>query len=590
MIAALNMLQPVVNNDVNVFTPYAEAKDIHPEQTAKTSFKRVYAKLADNADKPDSQSVPGKYHTESDAGSISGLDEANTATTKTDAVKLLRELKLALKEKSRGETETNGESDAANPAIPESLMGMLQKLEQTVTTAVVEKSDAGDKQLASLIKELKTVLIKIQEACSADKPGIQQNVPVTAGVIQSMAMPEQAEVQENQQYAPVNAEVRRSMALLDQVEKMLAAEPTQKTVQEDVTAKSEAVPLKAGMKSDSMTWMEYMQQKQPEQKAGQATAAGQNAGSSGISAQEPETRTVITQLMPASPRAQGVSEQNPQQQAAATSEKLSESAIGGAPQLAGVKEGNAESSSFRSTNSVVGHNGENPANMLKNDNSQKSVENSELSKIEIILHEAASKEKSGFTEGGAQQNAGEKGGNDSSGQTLVTGVRGFEMAVQNNVQPQVPPQNENAKTPVQEHIMNQVKENLAQYEPTARGGNITMRLHPEELGELKINMRMDDMRVKVEIVAQNQVVKDTIMQNVDNLREMLSRQNITIDRFDVSAGGGQGSNQTFREGRQMAGDMQYKSYDDTPVMMEDAVGQKNSYWEPTENSLVNLRL
>lgn len=590
MIAALNMLQPVVNNDVNVFTPYAEAKDVQPEQTAKTSFKRVYAKLAGNADKPDSQSVPGKYHTESDAGSTSGLDEANKATTKTDAAKLLRELKHALKEKSEGETETNGESDAANPAIPESLMGMLQKLEQTVTTAAVEKSESSDKQLASLIKELKSVLIKIQEACSADKPGIQQNVPVTAGVIQSMAMPEQAEVQENQQYAPVNAEVRRSMALLDQIEKMLAAEPTQKTAQDDATAKSEAVPLKTGMKSDSMTWMEYMQQKQPEQKAGQATAAGQNAGSSGISAQEPETHTVITQLMPASPRAQGVSEQTPQQQAAAASEKLSESAIGGASQLVGVKEGNAESSSFRSTNSVVGHNGENPANMLKNDNSLKSVENSELSKIEIILHEAASKEKSGFTEGGTQQNAGEKGGNDSSDQTLVTGVRGFEMAVQNNVQPQVPPQNENAKTPVQEHIMNQVKEKLAQYDPTTRGGNITMKLHPEELGELKINLRMDDMRVKVEIVAQNQVVKDTIMQNVDNLREMLSRQNITIDRFDVSAGGGQGSNQTFREGRQMAGDMPYKSYDDTPAMMEDAVGQKNSYWEPTENSLVNLRL
>jgi flagellar hook-length control protein FliK len=588
MIAALNMLQPTVSNDVN--TSHAEAKDVRQEQTTKTSFKRVYAKLAGNADKPGSQSVSDKSRVESDTGSTSGLDEENTATTKTDVVKLLRELKHALKEKSERETGTNGESDAANPIIPESLMGMLQKLEQTVTNVVAEKSEAGDKQLLLLTKELKSVLTKIQEACSADKTGVQQTVPVAAGVISITAMPEQKGVPENQQCAPVTAGVRRSMALLEQIEKMLADDSAQKTAQIDASVKSSAVPVSTDMKSDSITWMEYMLQRQQEQKAGQATTAGQNAGSSGTNAQEPETRTVITQLMTASTRAQNASESVQQQQASTASEKPSESAIDGVSQSAGVKKVNAESSSIRSANPVVGRNGENPANMPKTDNSQKSAENSELSKVEIIMHEAATKEKSGFTDGGAQQNAGEKGGNSSTNSTLATSLRGFEQAVQNTTQPQVQPQNENVKTPVQEHIMNQVKEKLAHYEPTSQGGNITMKLHPDELGELKINLRMDAMRVKVEIVAQNQVVKDTIMQNVDNLRDMLSSRNITIDRFDVSTGGGQGSNQAFREGRQMAGDMPYKSYDDMPAMMEDAVGQINSYWEPTEKSLVNLRL
>jgi flagellar hook-length control protein FliK len=588
MIAALNMLQPTIHNDVN--TSHVEAKDVHPEQTAKTSFKRVYAKLAGNADKSVSQSEHDKSHVESDAGSTSGLDEANTATTKTDAVKLLLELKHALKEKSEGETETNGESDAVHPVITESLMGMLQKLEQTITTAAVEKSETGDKQLALLTKELKSVLTKIQEACSADKPGIQQTVPVITGVTPSMSIPEQADMPENQQCAPVSAGVRRAMALLDHIEKMLADDSAQKTAQDDASVKSAAVSVSTDKKSDSITWMEYVLQKQQEQKADQTTAAGQKADSSRGKAQEPETRTGITQSMTVSTRAQSASESVPQQQAESISTKPAESDVDADSLPAGVKKDNSESFSLRSKNPVVGRNGENPVNMPKTDNSLKSAENSEISKVEIILHETASKEKSGFTDGGTQQNAGEKGGNSSTNSTLVTSIQGFEQAVQNTSQPQVQPQNENVKTPVQEHIMNQVKEKLAHYEPTAQGSSITIKLHPEELGELKINMRMDAMRVKVEIVAQNQMVKDTIMQNVDNLRDMLSSRNITIDRFDVSTGGGQGSNQAFREGRQMAGDMPYKSYNDMPAILEDAVGQKNSYWEPTENSLVNLRL
>ena len=205
------------------------------------------------------------------------------------------------------------------------------------------------------------------------------------------------------------------------------------------------------------------------------------------------------------------------------------------------------------------------------------------------FQEAMSKEKFSFSDGGAQQNPGGQGGSTAASPTPAINVSGFEISVQNQGQTQVQLQPENVKIPVQEHIMNQVKEKLAQYEPASRVDTITMKLNPGELGELKINMRMEDMRLKVDIVAQNQMVKDTIMQNVDSLRDMMSRQNITIDRFDVSTGGGQGSNQAFREGRNAAGSMPYMPYDVTPASGEEIIVQKAGYWDSNDNQLVNLR-
>jgi flagellar hook-length control protein FliK len=590
MVAALNMPQPMVNNDVTVSSSHAEANDMRPEQSSKTSFKRVFDKLAGNNDRSDSKSVHDIKNADSNSGKTSVADETNTANSKATAVKLLREMKQALMEKTEGKRERTDETGAVNPAIPESMMGMLQRLEQSVTAATAEKSETGDKQLALLINELKSVINKGQEAQGSDETGNQLTALVAARVNRSIAMPENADGAGDQQSAPVTAEGSRATALLEQIEKMLADDPEQKNAQIDASVKSGAIPVRSDKQSTATTWIEYLLQRQQEETTGQKPAIGQNEGESGIKAQEPETRKVITQLMTASTHAQGVSEQPSQQQPVTTSGKSAESAIGGDASPSGVKGGNSEGFSCRSASPATGHNSVNPVNVSKTDNLLKSAESQDVSKVEIIYREVASKEKSEFTDGGTQQNSGEKGGNSSTNSILATSAHGFELTAQNTTQPQVPSQSENVKTPVQEHIMNQVKEKLAHYEPAAQGGNITMKLHPEELGELKINMRMDAMRVKVEIVAQNQVVKDTIMQNVDNLRDMLSSRNITIDRFDVSTGGGQGSNQAFREGRQMAGDMSYKSYDDTPAMLEDVVGQKNGFWEPAENSLVNLRL
>ena len=51
-----------------------------------------------------------------------------------------------------------------------------------------------------------------------------------------------------------------------------------------------------------------------------------------------------------------------------------------------------------------------------------------------------------------------------------------------------------AKNPLGEHITNQIREKLDAGGHGPDKGQITLKLHPEELGELKINMRMEDQR------------------------------------------------------------------------------------------------
>lgn len=101
-----------------------------------------------------------------------------------------------------------------------------------------------------------------------------------------------------------------------------------------------------------------------------------------------------------------------------------------------------------------------------------------------------------------------------------------------------------------EQIISQIKEKLAEQRISADNGQVTLKLNPAELGELKITVRMDDQRVRVDVVAENRMVKDALMQNIDILKEALARQNVSMERFDVSTGGRQLFDHGFREGRQ----------------------------------------
>ncbi|NTV85066.1 MAG: flagellar hook-length control protein FliK, partial [Bacteroidales bacterium] len=85
-----------------------------------------------------------------------------------------------------------------------------------------------------------------------------------------------------------------------------------------------------------------------------------------------------------------------------------------------------------------------------------------------------------------------------------------------------------------EQILDQVRSRLAEHRIDPDNGQVTLRLHPQELGELKISVRMDDQRLRVEIVAENRTVKDALMQNIASLKVALARLNLEVKRFNVT--------------------------------------------------------
>jgi flagellar hook-length control protein FliK len=106
---------------------------------------------------------------------------------------------------------------------------------------------------------------------------------------------------------------------------------------------------------------------------------------------------------------------------------------------------------------------------------------------------------------------------------------------------------EPVKAASHEQILSQVKDKLAASEIGRDGGQIVLRLHPDDLGELKIDVRMDNQKLRIDITTESQTVKEALLTNVNSLKEVLSKQNISMERFDVSTGGNP-FQQNFRDG------------------------------------------
>lgn len=142
-----------------------------------------------------------------------------------------------------------------------------------------------------------------------------------------------------------------------------------------------------------------------------------------------------------------------------------------------------------------------------------------------------------------------------------------------------------------QEILSQVKERLEIPGQVSGDSRMTLRLNPSELGELQLNVRMDDRRMSVEVTAGNPLVKEALLQNLDQLKETLSRQNIQMERFEVATGTGrEGAGESFREGRQsgnrQGGDVPYPT---SGYFREEAAAVPVSGWESREHSLVDMR-
>jgi flagellar hook-length control protein FliK len=87
-----------------------------------------------------------------------------------------------------------------------------------------------------------------------------------------------------------------------------------------------------------------------------------------------------------------------------------------------------------------------------------------------------------------------------------------------------------------EAIASQVKEQLSSRNIKQGSEQLTIRLSPEHLGDIKVSFKLEDQRLKVEIVAENRTARESLIQHSDSLKESLARQNINMEKFEVTGG------------------------------------------------------
>ena len=85
----------------------------------------------------------------------------------------------------------------------------------------------------------------------------------------------------------------------------------------------------------------------------------------------------------------------------------------------------------------------------------------------------------------------------------------------------------------EQEVINQL---MQRFQMTTRlqSSKINLRLHPAELGELKIDLTVKEGTIKASVFAQNQHVQEILERNMPKLRATLEQQGFTIDEIVVS--------------------------------------------------------
>lgn len=79
---------------------------------------------------------------------------------------------------------------------------------------------------------------------------------------------------------------------------------------------------------------------------------------------------------------------------------------------------------------------------------------------------------------------------------------------------------------------------------------VTLRLQPEELGEVTIRLVSSDGTLSGDITVQNRAVREVVHQHLGTLREALTAQNLQVDQLQVSVdsqGQAQQDRQAFQQ-------------------------------------------
>ncbi|OGU15201.1 MAG: hypothetical protein A2076_15885 [Geobacteraceae bacterium GWC2_53_11] len=146
---------------------------------------------------------------------------------------------------------------------------------------------------------------------------------------------------------------------------------------------------------------------------------------------------------------------------------------------------------------------------------------------------------------------------------------------------------------ISEQVVQQVKERLGQHEVKPGNQQITLTLSPDSLGELKMNLNLQGQKLSVEIVTENKVVRDSIVQHADALKDSLGRQNITMESFDVTTGGKGSGNQGQNQNawRELAKQQQQQFWTSTrgyAAAQADLPSGNVAYMKQAGNSMLDI--
>ncbi len=99
----------------------------------------------------------------------------------------------------------------------------------------------------------------------------------------------------------------------------------------------------------------------------------------------------------------------------------------------------------------------------------------------------------------------------------------------------------------QSQVMNQVIDRFT-LNRTLESGNITLKLYPEELGELRMEIKVEQDNIKAHITTQNPQVQEILDRHLPRLREALEQQGLNLEQMKVTvAADDDSSGQLFQE-------------------------------------------
>jgi hypothetical protein len=230
-----------------------------------------------------------------------------------------------------------------------------------------------------------------------------------------------------------------------------------------------------------------------------------------------------------------------------------------------------------------------PAQAIRSEKPVSAEKGIEIEKIEVTFDESSTSGDFSEKSGESSMNAADNGKGSIKFTDLTSGMRSTDIYLQTHSQSQIPVP-EPSRPVSSEQIVAQVREKLTEHRLNGDSGRITIHLHPEHLGQLQIDMKMENHRLKVEIIAENQNVKEALVHNMDSLKDTLSRQNIAMDRFSVLTGGGGNSGGGYRDWRQTGQHGQPNPFMRFSGFPEDTPERTISYLDSRDNSMVDLRL